>query len=136
MKTWILAGAIAFAAMGATFVDCDIASAESLQTPKITEVNIGQIKGQLKLTEIQQPLWAKVEEVLRAIAREQADGESAGILRRVGRRMVSIAFDGTVAQRIQSAAMPLLASLSEEQKTTVRRLAQRFGIGEMVAAMN
>jgi hypothetical protein len=136
MKTWILAGAIAFAAMGATFVDCGSASAESLGTPKFTEVNIGQIKGQLKLTDAQQPLWAKVEEVLRAIAREQADGESAGILRRVGRRMVSIAFDGTVTQRIQSAAMPLLASLSEEQKATVRILARRFGIGEMVAAMN
>ena len=136
MKTWILAGAIAFAAMGATFVDCDIANAESLGTPKITEVNIGQIKGQLKLTDAQQPLWARVEEVLRSIAHEQAEGEQAGIFRRVGRRMVSIAFDGTVTQRIQSAAMPLLASLSEEQKTTVRRLAQRFGIGDMVASMN
>jgi hypothetical protein len=136
MKTWILAGAIAFAAMGSVLVDGGAASAASLETPKITEVNIGQIKGQLKLTETQQPLWARVEAVLRAIAHEQADSESAGILRRVGRRMVSIAFDGTVTQRIQSAAMPLLASLSEEQKATVRRLAQRFGIGEMVAAMN
>ena len=135
MKTWILAGAIAFAAIGPVLVG-DVASAASLEAPKITEVNIGQIKGQLKLTEAQQPLWAQVEEVLRAIAREQADGESAGILRRVGRRMVSIAFDGTVAQRIQSAAMPLLASLSEEQKATVRRMAQRFGIGDMVATMN
>jgi LTXXQ motif family protein len=136
MKTWILAGAIAFAAMGATFVDCNSAGAASLETPKITEVNIGQIKGQLKLTEAQQPLWARVEAVLRAVAREQAEGEQAGILRRVGRRMVSIAFDGTVTQRIQSAAMPLLASLSEEQKATVRRLAQRLGIGDIVASMN
>src|ERR1700730_1305315 len=136
MKTWILAGAIAFAAMGAPFVDCDIANAEGLQTPKITEVNIGQIKGQLKLTEAQQPLWARVEEVLRSIAHEQAEGEQAGIFRRSALRMCAMAFNGTFTQRIQSAAMPLLASLSEEQKATVRRLAQRFGIGEMVAAMN
>jgi hypothetical protein len=136
MKTWILAGAIAFAPMGATFVDCDVANAESSEAPKITEVNIGQIKGQLKLTAVQQPLWVRVEEVLRSIAREQAEGEQSGVLRRISRGMVSIAFDGTVAQRIKSAAMPLLASLSEEQKATVRRLAQRFGIGDMVAAMN
>jgi hypothetical protein len=136
MKTWILAGAIAFAPIGSVFVDGDIASAESLETPKITEVNIGQIKGLLKLTADQQPLWAKVEEVLRAVAREQADSESAGFLRRVSRGMVSIAFDGTVTQRIKSAAMPLLASLSEEQKATVRRMAERLGIGDMVATMN
>src|SRR5258706_1616281 len=116
MKTWILAGAIAFAVMGATFVDCDSANAESLETPKITEVNIGQIKGLLKLTEAQQPLWARVEEVLRAVAREQAEGEQAGILHRVGRRKASIAFDRTVAQRIQSVAKPLLSSLIVEQE--------------------
>jgi len=41
-----------------------------------------------------------------------------------------------VAQRLKSAAMPLLASLNEEQKATVRRIAQRMGIGDMVAVSN
>ena len=136
MKTWILAGAIASAAMGSVLVDCNIATAVSLEAAQITDVNIGQIKGQLKLTAAQQPLWAQIEEVLRSIAREQAEGESAGLLRRIGRGVVSIAFDGTVAQRIKSAALPLLASLSEEQKATVRRLAQRMGIGDMAALAN
>ena len=136
MKAWILAGAIASAAIGSILVDCSIATAASSETAKITDVNIGQIKGQLKLTAVQQPLWARVEEVLRSIAHEQAEGESAGFLRRIGRGVVSIAFDGTVSQRVKTAALPLLASLSEEQKAIVRRLAQRLGIGDMVASTN
>lgn len=136
MKTWILAGAIALAATGSFFAPGDGASAAGLESAKITDVNISEIKGQLKLTAAQEPLWAQVEDVLRCIAREQAEGESAGLLRRIGHRVVSIAFNGTVAQRIRSAAMPLLASLSEEQKVTVHRLAQRFGIVDVAAAAN
>jgi hypothetical protein len=136
MKTWILAGAIALAPIGSILVDCDTANAASLETAKITDVNIVQIKGQLKLTPAQQPLWARVEEVLRSIAREQAEGESAGLLRRIGRGVVSIVVDGTATQRIKSAAMPLLASLSDEQKAIARRLAQRMGMSDMVAQSN
>jgi hypothetical protein len=136
MKTWILAGAIALAATGSFFPVGNGAKAAGLEAARVTDVNIVEIKGQLKLTAAQEPLWARVEEVLRSIAREQAEGESAGLLRRIGRRVVSIAFDGTVAQRIKSAAMPLLASLSEEQKATVHRVAQRFGIVDVAAAAN
>lgn len=136
MKTWILAGAIALAATGSFFAFGNGAKAAALEPARVTDVNIVEIKGQLKLTAAQEPLWARVEEVLRSIAREQAEGESAGLLRRIGRRVVSIAFDGTVAQRIKSAAMPLLASLSEEQKATVHRVAQRFGIVDVAAAAN
>jgi hypothetical protein len=133
MKTWILAGAIALAATGSFFAPGDSAGAAGLESPKITDVNISEIRGQLKLTAAQEPLWAQVEDVLRSIAREQAEGESSGLFRRIGRRVVSIAFNGTVAQRIKSAAMPLLASLSEEQKVTVHRIAQRFGIVDVAA---
>jgi hypothetical protein len=136
MKAWILAGAIAFAGMGSGFGNCQIAIAESLETTKITDVNIGQIKGQMKLTAAQQPLWARVEAVLRSIAREQAQDKSVGFLRRVGRHVVSIAFDGTVTQRIESAALPLLASLDEEQKATARRLAKQMGIEDTVVLSN
>ena len=136
MKAWILAGAIAFAGMGSVLGNCEIATAGSLETIKITDVNIGQIKGQMKLTAAQQPLWARVEAVLRSIAHEQAQDKSVGFLRRVGRRVVSIAFDGTVTQRIESAALPLLASLDEEQKATARRLAKQMGIEDMVVLSN
>jgi hypothetical protein len=136
MKMWILVGAIAFAGMGSALGNCEIATAGSLETTKIADVNIGQIKGQMKLTAAQQPLWARVEAVLRSIAREQAQDQSVGFLRRVGRRVVSIAFDGTATQRIESAALPLLASLDEEQKATARRLAKQMGIEDMVVLSN
>jgi hypothetical protein len=45
MKTRVLAGAIAFAAIGAVLVDREIVSAANLETNKITDVNIVQIKG-------------------------------------------------------------------------------------------
>jgi len=50
MKTWILAAAIVFAAGGPIWIDRDIANAATLETNKITEVNIANIKGLLKLT--------------------------------------------------------------------------------------
>jgi hypothetical protein len=136
MKTWIFAGALALAIMGPCLVERDVANAASLETNKLTEVNIAQIKGLLKLTAAQEPLWAKVEEVLMSVAHEQAQGESAGLLHRISRRVVAIAFNDTVTQRLRSAAFPLLASLDEEQKTIVRRLASRMGIGHMVAMSN
>jgi hypothetical protein len=136
MKTWILAGAIAFAAVGPAVVHCDTASAGVLETNKITEVNIAQIKSLLKLKASQEPLWARVESVLLSVAREQAQSESAGFVRRISRRAVAIAFNSAVTQRIKNAAMPLLASLDQEQRETVRRLARKMGMGDMVAMLN
>jgi predicted dinucleotide-binding enzyme len=84
----------------------------------------------------QEPLWARVENVLLSVAREQAQSESAGFVRRISRRAVAIAFNGAVTQRIKDAAMPLLASLDQEQRETVRRLARKMGMGDMVAMLN
>jgi len=137
MKTWILAAALAVATMGTTvLVAGNVAQAASLEGIKITEVNIAEIKGQLKLTTAQQPLWERVESVLLSIAREQAQEESAGLLRRISHRVVSIAVNSAVTQRVTSAALPLLASLDEEQKNTARRIAQRMGLGPMLAMSN
>ena len=136
MKTWILAAAIGFAAMGPVLVDRGTASAATFETNRATDINIAQVKGLLKLTAAQQPLWTRVEDVLRVIAREQAPDESTGLLHRASRRVVSILFDETAVQRLKNAAAPLLASLDEEQKLTVRKLAQRLGIGDVVAMSN
>jgi len=130
MKKWIFAGALALAIAGPVLVDGSVANAAGVETQKLTEVNIGRIKNLLKLTASQEPLWAKVEAVLYAIAREQAQ---AGVLSRITRQVVSIAFDDGVGARIKSAAMPLLASLDDEQQATARRLAQQMGIGDNVA---
>jgi hypothetical protein len=135
MKTWILAGAIAFAATGTVLTPCHTASAAVIET-NITEVNIAQIKSLLKLKASQEPLWARVESVLLSVAREQAQSESAGFVRRISRRAVSIAFSGAVTQRVKDAALPLLASLDDAQMDTVRKLARKMGIGDMIAALN
>ena len=82
MKTWILAGAIAFAATGSVLGNCEVARAGSLETAKLADVNIGQIKGQLKLTAAQLPLWARVEEYGAHCPR--ASPGRMGFLRRVG----------------------------------------------------
>ena len=130
MKKWIFAGALALAIAGPVLVDGSVAKAAGVETPKLTEVNIGRIRNLLKLTASQEPLWAKVEAVLHAIAREQAQ---AGILSRIGRQVIAIAFDDGVGQRIKSAAMPLLVSLDDDQQATARRLAQHMGMGDTVA---
>jgi hypothetical protein len=135
MKTWILAGAIALAAAGSLGANFSTAHAAGIESNRLTEVNIAQIRGLLKLTAEQIPLWNRVEGVLITVAREQAQ-DNASLIRRISRRAVMVAFDGIVTQRIKNAALPLLASLSEEQKTTVRSLAQRMGIGEMVVLVN
>jgi len=136
MKTWILAAVISVASMSSILLTDGMAQAASLEGIKITEVNIAEIKGQLKLTAAQQPLWERVEGVLVSIAREQAQDESTGLLRRISHRVVSIAVNSAVTQRVTSAVLPLLASLDEEQKTTARRIAQRMGLGPMLAMSN
>ncbi|HLL26098.1 MAG TPA: Spy/CpxP family protein refolding chaperone [Xanthobacteraceae bacterium] len=136
MRQWILAGAIALATAGPVFVDRDVVHAATLDNTKITDVNIAQIKSALKLTAAQLPLWERLEGVLRSIAREQAQDESASLLRRVSHRIVSVIFDDAAVQRLKEAAMPLLASLDEEQKAIARRIARQMGLGDMVATSN
>jgi hypothetical protein len=136
MKTWMFAGAIVLAAMGPLVDKSEVANAASLESGRLTEVNIAQIRSLLKLTAAQEPLWNRVEGVLLNVAREQSQEETIGLVRRISRRVISIAFDGVVTQRIKNAALPLLASLNDEQKLTVRLLAQRMGIGDMVALAN
>ena len=133
MKRWIFACAVALAMAGPAFVDCNRASAASFENKRITDVNIAAIKAELRLTATQLPLWQRLEEALRAVSREQAQDESAGLLRRVSRRVVAIMFDDTTVQRLKEAALPLLASLSEEQKAVARRIAQKLVMGDMVA---
>src|SRR5262249_29048386 len=104
MKRWILACAFALAMAGPVLVDCNRASAASFENKKITDVNIAAIKTELKLTAAQLPLWQRLEEALRAIAREQAQDESSGLLRRVSRRVVAVMFDDSAAQPLQDPA--------------------------------
>jgi hypothetical protein len=132
MKRWILAGALALATAGFVFVDGRVAMAAGSES-RALNINIAQIKNALKLSAAQLPLWARVEAALQSIAREQAE---EGLLHKIGRKAASIVYDDAAIERLKSAAMPLLASLNDEQKATARRLAQQMGFGEMLAMLN
>jgi hypothetical protein len=102
----------------------------------VAEVNIARIKAVLHLTPAQQPYWAPVEAALMRIAGEQAQDESAGLVRRISRRVVSIALTASAVQRLAATAGPLVRVLDDEQKRAAMALAQEMGLGSMVAALN
>ena len=57
-------------------------------------------------------------------------------MRRVSHRAVSIVLTSAAVQRLASAARPLIAALSDEQKRSAQSLAQEMGLGPVVAALN
>jgi hypothetical protein len=99
-------------------------------------IDIARIKSVLKLTPAQEPYWAPVEVALRDLARQQAPtGESSGIVRRIGHRVVSIVLNSAAVHRLVVAARPLIAKLDEEQMRAAHGLAQEMGLGPVVAAL-
>jgi hypothetical protein len=100
-------------------------------------IDIPRIKSALKLTPQQARYWGPVESALRDLARHQsASAESEGFVRRVSHRAVSIVLTSAAVQRLASAARPLIAALSDEQKRSAQSLAQEMGLGPVVAALN
>ena len=101
-------------------------------------IDIPRIKSALKLTPQQARYWAPVEAALRDLARHQSthNAESEGFVRRVSHRAVSIVLTSAAVQRLASAARPLIAALSDEQKRSAQSLAQEMGLGPVVAALN
>jgi hypothetical protein len=106
------------------------------QGVQITEVNIYRIKSALHLTPEQMHYWAPVEAALLRIANEQAQDESAGFVRRMSRRVVSIALTAAAVQRLAASAVPLIRVLDDEQKRNAVSMAQEMGLGPVVAALN
>ncbi|HZP78565.1 MAG TPA: Spy/CpxP family protein refolding chaperone [Pseudolabrys sp.] len=139
----MLAGAAALVAVGCLSVPAAPAQASELrsfnggETSQITHVNIARIKSALRLTPAQLPYWAPVEAALVRIAEEQAArDESAGFVRRISRRVVSIALTAAAVQRLAASAMPLIRMLDDEQKRTAVATAHEMGLGAVVAALN
>ena len=95
----------------------------------LSDGQIAGIKERLRLSPDQESYWPAVESALRAVARKihanrQADPHAAG---------APIDPDSAEVKRLQSAAMPLLFQLREDQKNEVRTLARLIGL-EKVAA--
>jgi hypothetical protein len=88
----------------------------------------------LRLTSEQEPYWPPVEAALRNIARQQAQVEPAGFVRRISRRVVSVVLNSVAVERLAIAARPLIAVLNEEQMRAASALAQEMGLGPVVMA--
>lgn len=131
MKNILYAGAIALA-MTAVLPAVPAVAAPAAQQ---TSVDVARIKSVLQLTPDQEPLWPPVEAALRGIARQQAQNEEGGLVKRVTRRVVSVVLDGAAVQRLATAARPLIASLDSRQMSAASGLVSEMGLGPVVAAM-
>jgi hypothetical protein len=137
MKHLLLAGVLALAALGLLSAT-SVSSANELagSTQLTAEVDIARVKRVLQLTPQQEPYWPPVEAALRDIARHQAQEESAGLVRRISHRVVSVVLNGAAINRLASAARPLIAVLRDDQKQGAIVLAQEMGLGPVLAALN
>ena len=137
MKKTLCAGAVALAVAGllsnapASAADYDYSAEQS----QATSIDIGRIRGALRLTSQQEPLWGPVEAALHDIVRQQqAHTEQVGFIRRVSNRVVSIVMTSAAVERLARAARPLIAALDERQKQAANTLAQEMGLGSVVMA--
>jgi hypothetical protein len=96
----------------------------------LNEAQISSIKSRLRLTSDQQRHWPAVEAALRNIAHKKnaARAGASG-----GSRTPSIDPNSTEVAQLKSAAIPLVLSMSYEQKREVRNLAHLMGLESVVA---
>ena len=139
MKKVLCAGVFALATIGllsgggSQALAMEIAGSNGTRPASI---NIARIKSVLKLTPAQEPYWAPVEAALRELARRQnASSKSAGLVRRISNRVVTVVLNSAAVQRLAVAARPLIATLDPEQMRAAQGLAQEMGLGPVVAAL-
>lgn len=87
----------------------------------LSDIQIAAIKGRLKLTPAQEPLWPGVETALRSFAKAMHDKRQAG-------GSATIEANSVEVEQLKVAAMPLVAQLREDQKREVRALARIIGL--------
>ena len=138
MKKTLCAGVCALAMVGllsnipASKANDVAAATEPSQSA--ASINVARIKSVLKLTTEQEPYWPPVEAALHNVARQQAQAEPAGFVRRISRRVVSIVLNSAAVERLAVAARPLIAKLDQEQMRAASGLAQKMGLGPVVMA--
>ena len=140
MKKLLCAGVFALATIGLLPGAGSQARALEIAGSNGTEahaaINIPRIKSVLKLTAAQEQYWAPVEAALRDLARRQsASSKSAGLVRRISNRVVTVVLNSAAVQRLAVAARPLIGTLDAEQMRAAQGLAQEMGLGPVVAAL-
>ena len=138
MKMTVCAGVIALAALGLLSAVPSARAADMMDgaaSAHTASVDVVRIKSALHLTPAQEPYWAPVEAALRELARRQERDASDGLVRRVSKRVVSIALNSATIHRLVAAARPLVKTFNEQQMQTAHGLAQEMGLGPVVAAL-
>lgn len=98
----------------------------------LNDAQIASIKSRLHLTPDQEEMWPAVEAALRNIAYAKAQA----VHPRGGDRGADVAAldpDSAAVQGLKSAAVPLIMSFSDEQKSEVRSLAHVMGLDKLAA---
>src|SRR5947209_17771638 len=112
-----LAGAFALAVMGSSFAlaqtdgSVQRANTTSEAGPVVTNAHIARLKSVLKLNAAQQQYWPPVEAALRDLARQRA----------------ALRADAAEVRRVLVVALPLLHSLSDDQKRQALAMARSMG---------
>jgi hypothetical protein len=143
MKMTLCAGAIALAAIGVLSATSGARAGEVMTTasaphtaPAYTaSIDIERIKSALHLTPAQERHWAPVEAALRELAHRQERDANDGLVRRISKRVVSVALNSATIHRLVVVARPLVKSFDEQQMHTAHGLAQEMGLGPVVAAL-
>jgi hypothetical protein len=110
------------------------AAKEASRTPPKAEegpfspAQIERVKTALRLTPEQETLWPAVEAELRAIAKQLPKKVDS-------KKQTKIAIAPASADRLRWAATPLIMSLREDQKQTVRFIARSMGLDEVASAI-
>ena len=138
MKIVLCAGVFALAtigllSIGSQAVAMEVTGAYGAQAS--ASINIARIKSVLKLTPAQEHYWAPVEAALHDLARKQSQTESAGLVRRISNRIVTVVLNSAAVHRLAAAARPLIGTLDAEQMRAAQGLAQEMGLGPVVAAL-
>jgi hypothetical protein len=97
----------------------------------LNDAQIASIKGRLELTPEQERMWPAVEAALRKISYTK-DAVAQTI--QDGDRIAYIDLNGPAVQRLKSVAVPLIMSLSEDQKREVKSLAHVMGLDGVAAS--
>jgi len=92
----------------------------------LNDAQIASIKARLRLTPEQERRWPEVEAALHNITYHK-DGSQKG-------KLATVDPNSPAVQQLKTAAMPLLASFTDEQKNQVRLLARLMGLEQVAQA--
>jgi hypothetical protein len=127
-----LVGAVALATIGTFSVTRDgvALNTAAAQEIVVTDGQIARLKSALRLTPAQERHWRPVEATLHSLARQSYRVASAdtGFVARTRAHVSGYTVTAFALNRVRSAAQPLIATLSDEQKSAGMSVLQSMGI--------